>query len=239
MIKGLYTSATAMRQGIIRQEMTANNLANAGTTGFKRDRFFAEELIAAQTDKVTTDPLSSQAGKWTEYSQGAFVPTSAGLDFALQSEGFFVVSDGQSEFYTRDGHFERNSEGQLVDLQGRTVQGEGGNVTLPAGLVTSSADGRLSVDGVPVDRLRVVAFDNPQSLQKASGSAFTKSPQTASEVPVENPVVRQGFLESSNVDTVKEMVEMISTARNYEINAKLLTTQDATLQHSVNEVGRV
>jgi flagellar basal-body rod protein FlgF len=238
MIKGIYTSAMAMRQGILRQDVTANNLANANTTGFKRDRLFVEELTAAAAENPTTDPLSVNTRHWTEFTNGAFNPTAGPLDFALQSDGFFVVNDGQNEFYTRDGHFERNADGQLVDTMGRAVQGDGGNITLPAGLVTVSPDGYVSVNGAVVDRLRVVKFDDPQALQKASGSAFTKS-DDAAETPVDNPVVRQGFLETSNVDTVKEMVEMISTARNYEINAKLLTTQDDTLRHAVNEIGRV
>jgi len=239
MIKGIYTSAMAMRQGILRQEISASNLANAGTTGFKRDRLFSQELTSAEGQPENSDPLSKNVGTWTEFSQGAFVPTGGTMDFALQSKGFFVVSDGQGESYTRDGHFERNSEGQLVDVQGRLVQGEGGNITVPSGLVTVSADGHINVEGVAIDKLRVVDFDNPQTLRKAAGSAFVKSPETGVEQSVDSPVVRQGFLENSNVDTVKEMVEMISTARNYEINAKLLTTQDATLQHSVNELGRV
>jgi len=239
MIKGIYTSATAMRQGILRQEINASNLANVGTTGFKRDRLFAKELTAAQSGSASTDPLDRDTSRWTEFSAGAYMPTSAPLDFAIQGQGFFVVSDGQNEFYTRDGHFERNAEGQLVDLQGRLVQGEGGNITVPAGLVTASSNGTISVDGTNVDRLRVVNFEDPQTLQKAAGSAFAKSPQSGADVPVENPVVRQGFLEGSNVDAVKEMVEMISTSRNYEINAKLLTTQDDTLRQTVNDVGRV
>ena len=239
MIKGIYTSAQAMRQGILRQEITANNLANATTTGFKRDRLFAQELTSAQGQSVTSDPLSKDVSKWTEFTPGAFVPTSDPLDFALQSKGFFVVSDGQNQYYTRNGHFTQNSEGQLVDVQGRTVQGEGGNITLPHGLVTTSSSGEISVDGTVVDRLRVVQFENPQTLQKASGSAFVKSAQTTAEAPVDSPVVRQGFLENSNVDTVKEMVEMISTSRNYEINAKLLTSQDDTLRQTVNDIGKV
>ncbi|HEY3295769.1 MAG TPA: flagellar basal-body rod protein FlgF [bacterium] len=239
MIKGIYTSAMAMRQGILKQEITANNLANAGTTGFKRDRLFAQELTSAQGDPVTSDPLSKNVSHWTEFSQGAFVPTGETMDFALQNKGFFVLSDGQGEFYTRNGHFERSAEGLLVDVQGRMVQGEGGNISLPNGLVTVSPEGRVNVDGVMVDRLRVVDFDNPQTLRKAGGSAFAKSPETSGDMPVDAPVVRQGFLENSNVDAVKEMVEMISTSRNYEINAKLVTTQDDTLRQVVGEMGRV
>jgi len=237
MIKGIYTSALAMRQGILRQEITANNLANANTTGFKRDRLFVEELTAAESENPTTDPLTVNARTWTEFASGAFNPTGAALDFALQSNGMFVVSDGQTEFYTRDGHFERNSDGLLVDVEGRIVQGDGGSITLPEGVVTVSPDGVISVNGTVIDRLRVVSFEDPQELRKASGSAFTKS-DAAVEIPVASPVVRQGFLEASNVDTVKEMVEMISTARNYEINAKLLTAQDDTLRHA-SEIGRV
>lgn len=237
MIKGIYTSATAMRQGIVRQEINANNLANAGTTGFKRDRLFAQELTAAQA--ASTDPLVAKTSHWTEFSEGAFNPTGDMLDVALQNKGFLVLSDGTNESYTRNGHFERNAAGMLVDAQGRAVQGEGGNIALPQGQVDISADGRITVNGTLIDKLRVVEFDNPQTLLKGSGSTFIKSSATGSDVPVANPVVRQGFLEGSNVDTVKEMVEMISTARNYEINSKLLVTQNETLGHSVGEIGRV
>jgi flagellar basal-body rod protein FlgF len=239
MIKGIYTSAMAMRQGILRQEMTANNLANAGTNGFKRDRLFTEDLVKAQGQTLSTDPLAIKSHRWTEFTPGSFDPTGNSLDFALQGEGFFVVSDGTKEVYTRNGHFERGADGTLVDSQGRTVQGEGGNILLPAGTIGVSSEGRLSVDGAPLDKLRVVNVDNPQTLRKVAGSAFERGDDTTGEVPVPTPGVRQGFLETSNVDTVKEMVEMISTARNYEVNAKLLTTQDGTLQHTVNELGRV
>jgi flagellar basal-body rod protein FlgF len=237
MIKGLYTSATAMRQGILRQDITANNLANAGSTGFKKDQFFAQQLVKATS--ADDNPMNLNPGHWTDFSQGAFDPTENPLDFALQSKGFFAVSDGTSEFYTRSGHFERGSDGLLVDTQGRAVQGEGGNITLPQGTVDVSADGRITVNGAVIDRIKVVDFDNPQTLKKAQGSAFSRGPETSGEVPAESPVVRQGFLETSNVDTVREMVEMISTSRNYEINAKLITTQDDTLRQVVGELGRV
>jgi len=237
MIKGIYTSATAMRQGILRQELTAGNLANVNTTGFKRDRLFAEEMISAEGEK--TDPLQLRSSRWTDFASGALNPTAAPFDLALQGEGFFVVSDGQNELYTRNGHFQRNAEGQLVDTLGRTVQGDGGSIAIPQGRVEVSAGGIVSVDGVVVDRLRVVKFDNPQTLHKAAGSAFAKAPTTTPASPLDSPIVRQGYLETSNVDAVSEMVEMIATARNYEINAKMLTTQDDTLRHTVNEIGRV
>lgn len=235
MIKGIYTSATAMRQGILRQEITASNLANANTTGFKRDRLFAREMVEAQA--AGTNLLQANPGRFTEFRSGSFDPTGNSLDFALQSAGFFVLTDGDTEVLTRNGHFLRDPEGQLVDPQGRVVQGDGGPITLPQGVVTVSPQGEISVDGAVIDRLRVVTVDDAQALRKLAGSGFAAD--GATPVPVELPAVRQGYLETSNVDTVREMVEMISTARQYEVNAKLVTAQDESLRHAVNELGRV
>ncbi|MBU0509509.1 flagellar basal-body rod protein FlgF [bacterium] len=237
MIKGIYTSATAMRQGVLRQEMTAANLANAGTSGFKRDQLFVEEMASAES--ADTNPMQLRPRQWTDFSSGALDPTGNTLDFALQDRGFFVVSDGTNEQYTRNGHFERSADGLLVDTLGRAVQGEGGDITLPSGLVTVSSGGEISVNGAIIDRLRVVNFEDPQSLRRAEGSAFVPGPDTPPAVPVDAPTVRQGFLETSNVDTVREMVDMIAISRAYEINARVITAQDNTLRQTVNEVGRV
>ena len=237
MIKGIYTSATAMRQGILRQELTASNLANAGTAGFKRDQLFTQEMVNAEAGQ--TDPLRLAQKQWTDFSAGAFEPTGNSLDFALQNRGFFVLSDDASEQYTRSGRFERNAEGLLVDALGRKVQGEGGDVTLPNGLVTVSRSGEISVSGAIVDKLRVVDFEDPQSLRRAEGSAFVAGEDTSAPAPANDPAIRQGFLELSNVNTVREMVDMIAIARAYEINARVLTTQDGTLRQTVNDIGRV
>ncbi len=237
MIKGIHTSAMAMRQNVVRQDLTANNLANADTVGYKRDRLFASDLLAAQ-DAGAADLSKPNAGRFTDMSSGAYQPTGADLDFAIQGEGFFVVSDGSKDLFTRNGHFLRTSEGALVDNLGRKLQGEGGEITLPTGVVNLSPDGEISVNGTTVDRLKIVKFEDTAQLSKEEGSAFSAL-NGAAPVPRENPAIRQGFLESSNVDTVREMVEMIATARSYEINAKLVAAQDDSLRHSVGELGRV
>jgi len=237
MIKGIYTSATAMRQGILRQELSATNLANAGTAGFKRDQLFTQEMVNAEAGQ--TDPLRLSQKQWTDFTAGAFEPTGNALDFALQNRGFFVVSDGANEQYTRSGRFGRSAEGLLVDALGRKVQGEGGEITLPEGLVTVSRTGDVSVNGAIVDRLRVVDFEDPQTLRRTEGSAFIAGADSSAPQPVDDPAIRQGFLELSNVNTVREMVDMIAIARAYEINARVLTTQDGTLSKTVNDIGRV
>lgn len=237
MIKGIHTSAMAMRQNLLRQDLTANNLANTDTVGYKRDRLFASELVMAQT-QGNADRSQPNPGRFTDLSTGALNPTGADLDFAIQGEGFFVVNDGDRELYTRNGHFQRTSEGILVDDLGRKLQGEGGDITLAPGSTNLSADGELSVDGNVVDRVRVMRFEDASGLTKEEGSSFS-APSGISAERIEIPVVRQGMLESSNVDAVREMVEMIATARAYEVNAKLIAAQDDTLRHTVGEIGRV
>lgn len=239
MIKGIYTSSAAMRTGIARQDVIANNLANANTTGFKRDRLFVEKMITAEAALNAGNPAATVGSRYVEMTPGAFEPTGNGLDFAIQGNGFFVLSDGTNEVYTRNGRFERDAEGLLVDPLGRKVMGEGGEITLPPGTVTVDARGNLSVDGAVIDRFRVVGFEDPQTLQKDAGGAFTKTDQTGAESVVEDAVVRQGFLETSNVNTVQEMVEMISTARSFDMNARLVRAQDDSLRQSVNELGKV
>jgi flagellar basal-body rod protein FlgF len=239
MIKGIQTSAAAMRIGMARQDITANNLANADTAGFKRDRMFVHELIAARMNNQNGDLSAIDAGSRTDLSAGAMNPTGDPLNCALQGNSMFVVSDGQQESYTRAGRFVRSSDGLLLDADGRKVQGEGGDISLPNGVVTISTRGEITVDGALIDRLRLVQADDPTALRKAGGSSFVTPPGATPPTPAQNPVVMHGFLATSNVDSVREMVEMISTSRNYEMNAKLLTAQDDSLRHSVGELGRV
>ncbi|MBK8128362.1 MAG: flagellar basal-body rod protein FlgF [bacterium] len=240
MIKGIYSSAAAMRAGIVRQDLTANNLANASTTGFKRDRFVIEQQLDGANVGDSRNLLDAVKGAgYTAFSAGPLESTEAPLDFALQGSGFFVVTDQDGTHYTRNGRFDRNAEGQLVDAEGRRVQGEGGDLTIPPGIVTVSDDGRVSVDGVSLDRLRVVEFENPGELVKTKDSLFSDPNNAAGERAVARTSVAQGFLEQSNVDAVREMVEMIATARHYEASSRLMTAQDASLNHVVNDIGRV
>lgn len=240
MIKGIYTSASAMRTGIAKQDITANNMANANTTGFKRDRLFVSELIQAGKNPMEKSLLDSvKAEQFIEFTPGSLNPTSNDTDFAIQGQGFFEVAGEDGALYTRNGRFMRNDEGTLVDALGRAVQGDGGEISLPAGIVNVTSTGEISVNGTVIDKFKVVDFESLQLLKKEAGAAFSDNDGKAGQNALDNAVVLQGFLEGSNVETMKEMVEMISTARNYELNAKMLTTQDQTLQKTVNEIGRV
>lgn len=121
-----------MRAGLLRQDITANNLANASTTGFKQDRFVLEQQVDGKNVDENRNLLTAvNAGRYVNFSSGPLENTTAPLDFALQGEGFFVIADDSGTFYTRNGRFDRNAEGTLVDAQGRRVQGVGGDITLP------------------------------------------------------------------------------------------------------------
>lgn len=229
-----------MRAGILRQEVTANNLANASTTGYKQDRFVLEQQVDAKNVGNSRNLLEAvQGSSYVNFNAGPLEATEAPMDFALQGPGFFVVADGEQSYFTRNGRFDRNADGALVDAQGRRVQGIGGDIALPPGTITLTDAGSLSVDGVTIDKLRVVEFDNPSALTKSGSDLFSNVDGAAGEREILRTSVAQGFLEQSNVDAVREMVEMIATSRNYEASSRLMTTQDQSLSHVVNDIARL
>ena len=173
MIKGIYTSASAMRTGIARQDITANNLANANTTGFKRDRLFVSELIQAGQNPQEQSLLEPvEASRFVEFTPGSLNPTGSDMDFAIQGEGFFEVTGENGPLYTRNGRFLRNEEGTMVDALGRTVQGDGGEISLPEGIINVSSSGEISVNGTIIDKFKVVNFDSLQLLKKKRAQLF-------------------------------------------------------------------
>jgi len=241
MIKGIQSAKAAMIAQVTRQDITANNLANAQTTGFKRDRLFQTDLITAQSGIEENGELGLRGLQKTatDFAAGGLNPTSGPLDVALQGDGFFVLSDGQKTCYTRNGHFQLSAEGKLITAQGYAVQGDGGEILLPPGNVVIGTQGEIAVDGRSVGKLKIVTVEEPDNLAKADATMFLSRNGDAQEREAIGTTVHQGFLETSNVDAMREMVEMISIMRNYQISAKALQAEDETLQKTVTEIGRV
>ena len=255
MFRGLYTAYTGMRVQQDVMNVVSNNLANVDTAGFKRDklgiRSFKEVLAIKQND---TEPISpNRIGKmrmgvtssvaFTNFDQGPLKNTERKTDIALEGKGMFVVGrrseDGtMKEYYTRDGGLSVNQLGQLMTKNGEFVLGENGIITVENGKFSISQTGDVYNDRNEfVDKMRLTSFADFSELRKVGNNLYT-----ATEAKKEEPfsgVVVQGFLESSNVNTVQEMVEMISVMRAYESNQKVLTTYDATMEKIANEVGRV
>jgi flagellar basal-body rod protein FlgF len=219
-----------------RQERTANNLANVDTAGFRRERTFANVLGQA-LDAEGAPRSVRRTGGWADLAPGALEPTGNPLDLALEGEGFFVVAgaDG-AERYTRAGRFGLDTEGTLRTADGDAVLGADGPIAVPPGAaLTVSAAGELAVDGRPVGTLRVVTFADPAALERAGDTTFrAAAPPTA----LDAPAVRQGFVEGSNVDAVREMSDMIAHFRLYEAQQKVVQSTDALLGEVTRDLGR-
>lgn len=257
MVRGLYTAYTGMINQQKRLDTVTNNLANASTTGFKREGLTSksfDQMLTVKLNDLSVPYLNEGIGKmslgvkigenYTDYSQGSLKETGNTYDLALAGNGFFTISytdkkGNTSEKYTRDGEFTMDSEGYLRTLEGDYVQGEGGAIMIPVETseVSIRDNGDIYADGEYVDSLRIVNFEDYNNIEKFGENLYnvvdgaTETESTAA--------VKQGYLEMSNINVVKEMVEMITISRAYESNQKLIQTEDDMLDKSVNQVGKV
>lgn len=247
MIKGIYTAASGMLAESVRSDVTANNLANANTTGFKREVAVNKEFASVLMRRINdgdAEPVIGRLGLGagvdeisTVHTTGMVRSTGNPLDVAIDGKGFFAVETPAGIRYTRNGSFTQNSLGELVTADGRRVLGENGPIRLTAGPAHIGEDGRVFSGETEVGRLRLVAFANEKSLVKEGDSLFRDA---ANQRPMPAAgALRQGFLEQSNVNVVSEMVNLITAYRAYEINAKTVQAHDQLLDKAVNEVGKV
>jgi flagellar basal-body rod protein FlgG len=227
MERGLYIAASGMLSEMQRQDMIANDLANASTPGYKADRTaqhsFAELLLANRQTGATIGSLGtgvSIARQVTDLSPAEIRPTDEPLDFAIVGDGFFGVQTPQGLRYTRNGRFMADGGGRLVDQMGNAVVGRNGQP------LAVGADGTVGPAQLGV-------FDVPNA-RKAGEGVFTGAAtgQAAGQV-------RSGALEGSGVDAARTMVEMIASLRAFEAGQRVITTIDSTLQKASNDVGRV
>jgi len=209
----------------------SNNIANVNTHGFKSMRTFynqSEPSTVTFTPEVVVD-----------YSPGSIHRTDNKLDVAINGEGFFVVQSGLETTYTRQGNFTLDKDGNLMNAEGWFVLGKSGKpIKLPDGTVNINENGDVAVDGIQVDTLKIVSFINPQSLEKIDGCLF-RDTGNAGLTEKDNPVVRQGHIELSNVQVVKEMAEMVGIHRSVEVYQKVIQTIADQDKLATSQIGRV
>ncbi len=251
----LWVAKTGLDAQQTNMAVISNNLANVNTTGFKKGRAVFEDLlyqnvsqVGAATSQNTQAPSGLQLGTGVNlvatekvYTQGNLNQTGNALDVAINGNGFFQVlmPDG-SLAYTRDGSFQVSATGQIVTAQGFAVQPA---ITIPQGAqsVTIGADGTVQVQLVnqsapsTVGTLQLANFVNPAGLQPNGENLLVESGSSGTAqtgAPGANGLgaLQQGYTESSNVDVVEEMVNMIETQRAYEMNTKAIETNDQMLQ---------
>lgn len=260
-MRALYSAASGMKSQQLNIDTISNNLANVNTTGYKLQRVEFKDLMY---EKLRPNDFSSGVGRPVNlevghgvatsaivrsFGSGSFEQTNNDLDVAITGEGFFVVTDENGkEFYTKNGAFKLSVEGEntlLCNADGRFIQGEGGNIDLGANVksVAFNKNGLITVlrgdSETPeeVDTLRLVRFPNPAGMESMGGNLYKATAASGEAVDNEdgtNGEVTQGFLESSNVQVVDEMIKLITAQRAYEINSKTIQTADSMLEMANN-----
>ena len=236
----IYITMTGAQQTFEHQAVTAHNLANAGTNGYKAETasFRAAPVQGGQGMPTRAYAVASSTG--ADLSGGTIQKTGRDLDVAIQGDGFFAVQgrDG-NEAYTRDGGFEIDTEGQLQTRGGLPVLGEGGPIVIPQdstvsigqdGTVSVTTNGQSAANVTVVGKLKLVNPAKGDVIKGPDGLFHSKGGATI-EADL-NVTVVSGAIESSNVNTVASMVDMINLARQFDMHMKMLQSVDANAQHA-------
>ncbi|HYM10968.1 MAG TPA: flagellar basal-body rod protein FlgF [Bryobacterales bacterium] len=223
MDQSLLTAAAGMQARLETLDLISNNIANVATAGYKADHEFYDLFLGAEAEADTLGDVTWMPvveGSAVDFRQAALTSTGGPLDVALDGPGFFAVQGPQGQpLYTRNGSFQRTSDGQLVTADGLPVQGVGGPLTLPPGIIQIAEDGTVSVGEQNVGRLQVVEFPDPRQLVKVGHNYFRPAAETPPGAPAGAPV-RQGRLESANVNPAEAAVRLVEVTRQFEMLAR-------------------
>jgi flagellar basal-body rod protein FlgF len=253
MIYGLYLSATGVMTNSYRQDVIANNLANAQTVGFKRNlALLQQRRTEAQSsgELEKSDPMLESIGGGlllaptaVDRSEGALELTNGNLDVAIHGSGYFTVQDGNDVRLTRNGQFMTDREGtliladgsghQVLDAQGKPIQLK----DVPASQMSIDKDGTISANGQIVAKLGLVDVPS-EGLLTQRGGTLMSYPDMKSLTPASG-TLQSGFVEQSNVDPTTELTQLINAQRQLEANANMIRMQDQTLAEAVTDVGKI
>lgn len=237
MIYGVNTAVSACVKRLAQLDYVTNNLANVNTPGFKAERLtFVRQ---PQTPELEENAFSHDMVLFTDPSHGVLQKTGNPLDAAVEGDGYFVVQgrDG-SPYYTRNGSFTINGDRLLVTLSGDPVLGQGGPISVDGRKIEIGHDGTVNVDDKRVNTLRIVKFSNREALVRVGNSRY-RDPGNAGPQEEGNPAVQSGYLELSNVQAVKEMVDMIEIHRSVEAYLKVMQTISEQDKLSVSRLGKL
>jgi len=254
---GMYLSATGIRASSYRQDVIANNLANAETVGFKRNHAaFHERLNEAmeRNEPMSQDKLFAPMSggllaspTQIDFSQGTIDQTGNNLDLAIQGQGFFAVQSEKGTKVTRSGQFMLDREGYLItsnetadkvlDPKGKTIQLGG----YRASQLSIGTDGTVhdSASRAVINQVGLFDVTDRNQLMKSPGNVFTAENLDASLKPATEARVRSGYIEGSNVDPTHELTQLMDAQRQLEANANMIRYQDQAMGKLVNEVGKI
>ncbi|PRR83959.1 flagellar hook-basal body complex protein [Clostridium vincentii] len=255
MIRSLYTAVSGMITMENKQNTVTNNMANANTTGYKSQNLVTKsfnDVLLQNMDKVTNGVNQKQElgtislgvaidAVNTNFTQGTLKETGKVGDLAIEGKGFFAVKSGDQTFYTRDGQFRVNNQGNLANNSGDLLLGTNKAtgalepITVASGDFTVDKYNNVYVNGTATHKIAIADFADYATLGKTGDNYYTgENPTYAGDARVS-----QGFLETSNVNITNEMVDMMTVMRNFESAQKFVTMLDESLGKAANEVGKV
>ncbi len=262
MHEGIFVAAS----GAYKQErvlaVITNNLANVNSTGFKRDGLVFKEILSPFEGDLHLDEsrevlLSLEKANpptsyvaitefYTDQRAGSQNPTGNSLDLAIEGEGFFAIQANDGIRYTRNGNFSLNQNGEIVNNQGFPLLNKSKQpikLDSRGGEIAIDSSGNIFVGrglaNKPSGKVYLARFSDQSLLQKEGGAMYSWTGPPTGEQAVENPNIRQGFLEGSNVNAVQEMSRLILSVRAFETYQKIIQTIDSADERSVNNIGRV
>lgn len=240
------TAASGMRSRTETLDLLANNIANAGTAGYKADEesynlYFGKNAWEGYDEgRPPGAEMPVVQRNWTDFSQGSLVPTGSATDLALESTGFFVVNTQSGPLYTRNGHFNIAKSGQLETQEGYAVSGSNGKpIVLGANRdVTITPAGEVQQNGAAVAQLAIVDGAKLDAIEKR-GAGYFRFSQNAKLQPAANPQVAQGKLETSNVTPAYSAVKLVNVMRSFEMLQRAVTMASDMDRRVIEEVAKV
>lgn len=245
MIDRLRHSMRALQMLMQAQEVTANNLANINTPGFKADKL----LFRAYMDRVNGENVSTvETARAIDLRQGTLEKTGNLFDLAIQGQGFFEVQKDGQYFLKRNGHFKLDAEGFLVDEEGANVMGTDSAIQLPALLrgnatqastdINIAKDGTITVNGEHYGQLSLVQVSDPQKLERRGNSYYWVPDDMPAQAIESSGQIMQGYQESGNVNPLMELVDMTKNMRLFESQQRVMRTTDDMLAQVTTRLGK-
>lgn len=234
----------SMRADAEALRVTGHNIANADVTGFRRQisvnsvdsTSFVDAETAASARMQAQPGLVPTSHVATDVRPGTLKSTGRALDVAIEGAGYLLLQAAQGQLLTRRGDLQISPQGLLTAASGAPVLGEQGVIDVSGGTPSIDLDGTVRVDGQIVDRLKVVEALDEATLQYLGNGEFSA---TGDVIPSEHSMLRQGFLEASNVAPVGEMVQMMETMRHFEAGQRFVRGYDQMLEQAISELGKI
>ena len=240
----LTAAASGMRARLEALDLAANNIANAGTTGFKLDResynlYVAPEALDPESPAPSTLPVVER--NWTDFTQGSLVATGNLLDVAISGQGFFAVNGPGSTLYTRNGSFRLSPAGVITTAEGYALRDAGGGtIQLQPNLPFEiTPEGTVKQAGADVGQVTVADFDRPQALAKFGRNYFQAADEAAVPKPAAAAQVEQGKVEASNVAAPESAVRLIGLMRQFEMLQKAIAMDGDMARQAIEQVAKV